>query len=212
MAMRAWVFVCTWTLIFLFVETCVSQGLCGSSLSTDGGCWFSCPNGDGDNLSATGATISLTAVFVGNPIEGIPRCDIWVFDCDPLRDMVLCGGHRSVNADSVTDADGKTTISGKVASGGCADGIIVVVQGWVVPDPVCATDMCLPISVRTPDLNGSNVVDLADLALFATMFPPNPYGMCADLNCDGAVGLGDLARFAFHFGPPGHECGSISCP
>jgi hypothetical protein len=44
------------------------------------------------------------------------------------------------------------------------------------------------------------------------MYPPNPYGPCADLNCDGAVGLADLARFAFHADPPGHQCGTISCP
>jgi hypothetical protein len=53
---------------------------------------------------------------------------------------------------------------------------------------------------KSPDLDGNGAVNLADLARFATAWPPNPYGFCQDLNCDGVINLGDLALFATHWG------------
>jgi hypothetical protein len=52
---------------------------------------------------------------------------------------------------------------------------------------------------KSPDLDGNGMVNLGDLARFATAWPPNPYGFCQDLNCDGVVNLGDLALFAAHW-------------
>lgn len=56
-----------------------------------------------------------------------------------------------------------------------------------------------PGGTKSPDLDGDGDVDLADLARFATGYPPNPYMFCADYNCDGMVSLPDLAIFAIHF-------------
>jgi hypothetical protein len=84
----------------------------------------------------------------------------------------------------------------------------VVIQGFVVLDSLtnCSTDFCCPISLRSPDINGSLGVDLVDLSIFAASFPPNAFDACCDMNVDGTIGLQDLSQFAFHFGPPGHVC------
>ena len=95
-----------------------------------------------------------------------------------------------------------------LAAGGCFDGLSLVVQGFVLFDPLtnCANIKIAPIHVRSPDLDGSFAVDLLDLSIFASYYPPNPYVSCGDLNIDGTVNLQDLSRFASHYGPPGHSC------
>jgi len=183
-------------------------------------CWFACPQGDGNTAIAEGFWFGFTIRDLNNlPIPFIPGTDFWMIDCDPLRNLTLCAGSASSNADSATNSAGKTTISlTTLAVGGCADGLSPVVQGYVLQRnvPPC-TDYCYNgigwpgsnqalIKVRSCDLTGNLIVDLGDLAQFGTYFPPNPYNTCGDFDCNGAVNLGDLARFAFHFGPPGHKC------
>ncbi|UCH85238.1 MAG: hypothetical protein JSW50_05990 [Candidatus Latescibacterota bacterium] len=63
---------------------------------------------------------------------------------------------------------------------------------------------------KTPDLNGDGVVNLQDLAIFATAWPPaGTYLFCADYDCTGFINLVDLAHFATHWlhaGPvPGYN-------
>jgi hypothetical protein len=143
------------------------------------------------------------------PIPNVPAADFWLIDCDPGDAVTLCGGAASSDADSGSNATGMTTMSlTGLAGGGCTDGMALVIQGFVVQDSLtnCATVFCCPIALRSPDINGSLIVDLVDLSLFATSFPPNPPDPCCDMNVDGSVGLQDLSLFAFHFGPPGHVC------
>ncbi|UCG51931.1 MAG: hypothetical protein JSW58_17500 [Candidatus Latescibacterota bacterium] len=182
--------------------------LCGSDASSNGGCIRVCPKGDGDHLSDIGATIYVTVISQDQPIPNIPAADFWLIGCDPLEEMVLCSGSASSNADHPTDQQGQTTISGPIAAGGCSDGLALIVQGIIIPDPDadCSVWLCLPINARSSDLDGNNIVDLPDLALFAAVFVGGPYDKCMDLNCDGSVGLQDLALFAEHFEPVRHRC------
>jgi hypothetical protein len=198
-------------LISLLITPPISLGqivdLCGSTATTAGGCLLVCPEGDGFNLSSVGATISVTVIYQGDPVPNIPAADFWLIGCDPLDEMVLCGGSASCSADAPTDSQGQTTIGGPIIAGGCAESLAVVVQGIVLYDPeACASLLCLPIKVRSPDLDGNLVVDLTDLARFSQAFYPQPYQACADFNCDQTVDIQDLAMFAFHFTVPQHDC------
>ena len=58
-------------------------------------------------------------------------------------------------------------------------------------------------SYRSPDFDGNSVVNLVDLATFASHYPPAPFAMCCDLDCNGIIGLQDLALFALHYGHVG---------
>jgi alpha-tubulin suppressor-like RCC1 family protein len=57
------------------------------------------------------------------------------------------------------------------------------------------------------DVNGDNVIDLQDFALFAAAFGSDPtspnWNPNADLNCDGVVDLSDFSLFAQFFGDVG---------
>jgi len=171
---------------------------------------FVCPQGDTESFIEQGWMINVRVVSLGMGwLENIPPSDMWLVDCDPNNEVSLCGGHLSSNADSATNASGLTTFSlGTLAAGGCANGVVVVVKGSVFYDEQqgCAVEECLPIHVRSPDINGDLAITLADLTLFSWTFPPQPYGMCGDMNADGTVSLADLSLFSFHFGPPGHAC------
>ena len=175
---------------------------------------FVCPQGDTESFTNQGWWISLYISVANNngPAGGVPGQDIWLVGRDPVNNIVLCLGSQSSNADAPTDLDGNTTISNStLAGGGCGNGLAVVIQGWVISDPAtgCTTDKILPINVRSPDLDGSMLVDLVDLSMFATHFPPHAYESCSDFNLNGVVDLQDLSRFAAHFGPPGHRCGAF---
>jgi len=171
---------------------------------------FVCPLGDTDSFLDQGWWIWICVLDQnGAPIPNVPLADFWLIDCDIANDAVLCGGAASSNADSNSNAAGMTTMSlGTLTGGGCADGMALVIQGFVVLDSLtnCTTDFCCPIYLRSPDINGDLIVNLQDLSLFAGNYPPQAYGPCSDMNVDGAVGLQDLSLFAFHFGPPGHAC------
>lgn len=191
-----------------------------------GCCYFACPLGDTDTFIDSGPTPGPATgegwyiricVFEEDctPIAAVPVADFWVIDCDPIDDLALCAGGASSNADSLTNENGYTTMSvTTLAAGGCVEGLAVVVQGFVLLDSVggCADVICHDIDVRSPDINGDLCVDLVDLAIFATSYPPQAYDACCDFECDGDVDIVDLARFAFHFGPPGHECSPPGCP
>lgn len=183
-------------------------------------CLFVCPQGDTPafcNQPSTGNGWRIrVCVFEadGTPVPAVPAADFWLIDCDPLADIALCAGSASTAADSVTNANGYTTLCGSVlAGGGCVDGLATVVQGFVLLDTLtCTTPICKPINVRSPDISGDLCVDLIDLAVFAGSYPPQAYDACCDFDCNGIVDVVDLAQFAFHFGPPGHECSPPGCP
>ncbi|UCG50538.1 MAG: hypothetical protein JSW58_10035 [Candidatus Latescibacterota bacterium] len=66
-----------------------------------------------------------------------------------------------------------------------------------------------PGGTKSPDLDGNGMVNLVDLSIFASAWPPGPYLYCADYDCSGFIGLQDLALFAAHYqhmGPiPGYN-------
>jgi hypothetical protein len=178
---------------------------CNSIYNLPEGVLFACPQGDGDPLGPQGLTIE---VFVRDntnvPIKGIPAEDFWLVGCNDL--LELCGGSASIDASGPTDANGYTTIVGDLAGGGCdSGGVRIVVQGTVLGAGVCGTP-CIPIKVRSPDINGNLLVNLADFALFGAGYtsPPKPYDECLDFATSfGIVNLGDFAKFGSHYN---HVC------
>jgi hypothetical protein len=168
---------------------------------------FVCPEGDTDSFIDQGWWISLTCNDTsGFPDVGILPGDFWLISVD--ESVALCMGPASAAADSATNANGQTTLSNTtLVGGGCADGLALVALGKVLTEPDCVTLTVEPIYVRSPDIDGSLSVDLVDLSIFATHFPPGLYESCCDFDINGSINLQDLALFAAHFGPPGHQCG-----
>jgi hypothetical protein len=179
----------------------VTSGIPGTiiTLVGDGGCYVTCPGGDGDGLAEIGAVITVTVMDItGAPIVGIPAYDYWLIGCED--NMVLCAGSNAINADSASNSAGVTTISGSLVAGGCDNSLVVVVQGIIADDPPgSGAWLCLPYDTKSPDITGDGgvvdlVVDLVDLATFAAGYtsPPQAYDACFDFNCDGVVGIVDF--------------------
>jgi hypothetical protein len=184
----------------------VSGGIvdpCNSSASGASGVLFACPQSDGDQLSGSGLTITVTVkddvLPTGNPIPGIPAADIWLIGCNDL--LTLCGGSGAISASAPTDINGVTTIVQDLAAGGCDNGgVRVVVQGIVIGAGICG-DPCVLISVRSADINGNLVINLVDFATFGTGYPspPKVYNPCIDYVAPfGTVNLPDFAKYGTH--------------
>ncbi len=175
---------------------------CSNRVRANAGTLFTCPQGDGDALSANGLTITVTIYDCLSPAVGIPASDFWVIGCNDL--LGLCGG-RGIGATGPTDENGQTTITGIIAAGGCDTGVSVVLQGKVIQNDDCGRN-CMPIKIRSPDINGNLVVDLVDFAIFGTGYtsPPKPYNECIDFYAPfGTVTLGDFGKWASHLN---HGC------
>ena len=163
--------------------------------------------GGGDQLSDLGADISVVAKDnVGAAIPAIPAADFWVIGCND--GLVLCGGSAAVNADSVTNALGQTTITNALRVGGCDTGLQVVIQGTIVDEPGnCGTPLCLPIVINSTDLNNDLVSGIQDFSAFGIAYPtvlnplPDPFEPCMDYDCSGGpvLGLVDFSIFAQHY-------------
>ncbi len=177
---------------------------CNSFASSPAGVLFSCPAGDGDALAANGLTINVTILDnVNAPIAGVLAADIWVIGCNNL--LALCGGAGAISASGPTDINGQTTITARLAAGGCDTGIRVVWQGIAIGAGVCA-EPCLPIDVRSCDINGNLVTNLADFAIFGASYtsPPKAYNKCVDYVAPfGTVTLPDFAKYGSH---KDHSC------
>ena len=179
---------------------------CKSTASSATGVNAACPQRDGDALGTAGLTVSVTVKDHSDaPIVGLPRTDIWLVGCD-LK-LFLCGGSAGINAATPTNALGQTTITGKIAAGGCDVGVKVVAQGVVIGGGACAP-VCLGIAVRSPDLVGAAGgppdlrVNSLDLVKFAADYrsPPKAYNPCLDYAAPfGVVDLSDFAVFGKHF-------------
>jgi hypothetical protein len=60
--------------------------------------------------------------------------------------------------------------------------------------------------VKSADINGNLIIDLADFSAFGNGYqsPPKPYNECIDYVAPFAnVGLGDFAKFGTHYQ---HSC------
>ena len=168
-----------------------------------------CPRGDTDSFINQGWSITVIVIDNGgNPFQGIPPADIFVISI-PSNELALCGGSASSNPDAPTNSAGMTTIANStLVAGGCTSEIAIVVQGFVLQDPQagCATKVA-SFEVRSSDVNGSFEADLADLAIFASHYPPNPYGACCDFDFNQIINLVDLSMFAFHMDQQAsHSC------
>jgi hypothetical protein len=169
--------------------------------------YFACPGGDGDRLDAAGLTITLVAKHgTGDPIPGILPSDMWLEPCNSSS-ANICWGTMGSNADSTTNAQGRTTFTRPISAGGCdSTGIRVAVLGVYAKNAndVCDNG-CLPIRFLSSDLNLDLVVDLIDLSEFAKSYtsPPHEYIYCRDYNEDGVIDLVDLSLFSRHYL---HQC------
>jgi hypothetical protein len=159
-----------------------------------------CPQGDGNSL-ADGSNQILVQLRHNCccPVEGASPFDFWLLGTNALT---LCGGSASANADSATNADGYTTISGTMSAGGSDTGLYVCFMGAILgPCPIVG----LPITVVSPDLDADLNVNLTDFALFSFRFPSPPaqYDYSCDYDADGDIDLVDYAIFALHWQ---HHC------
>jgi hypothetical protein len=174
---------------------------CNSSATSPAGVIFACPMGDGDALNVLGLTITVTVldnVGGGSPIPGIPATDMWLISCNDL--LNLCNGSSAITASAATDVNGQSTFTGDIAAGGCDNGgVRVVVQGIVIGAGICA-DPCVPVKVRSSDLNASGVPDITDFSTFASGYPVDPaVNDCRDFNNDSKVDVVDFAKFSQHY-------------
>jgi hypothetical protein len=155
----------------------------------------------------------------GAGVPFVPGPDFWFIDCDPLNDIYLCQGSASAGADSATNANGETTIGNTVPRlGGCANGLLVVVQGFIIKDAGDnCNDQCFDIWIRTPDLFpaagatvGNGIIDFDDYIEFSNGYPPLPPAKCQDLDLDGDVDFDDFVEFGNHYPSPAlpdlHQC------
>jgi hypothetical protein len=137
----------------------------------------------------------------GNPVPNIIPSDIWLISCAPSGELLVC--QEAFIADSSTNANGRTTISGRpLKIGGCGEGLAVVVLAQVILEN-CSTWKCAPIAMRSGDIDADRDIDLVDLSLFAQSFVSGNYDSCCDFNYDGVINLQDFSIFAFHYG---HYC------
>jgi hypothetical protein len=168
-----------------------------SSVSSDGGWLLVLPDGNGPTLASIGATVEVRLVDceTGDPIVGYPAQDV-VLDDHGAATFAFCPG--GTIADGPTDDEGRTTISGGLAGGGHANGVMLVYVGGNPMDRYP-----LPLSVASPDLDASLAVDLADVGLFATEFDLG-VSFRADFTGDARIDLADVGVFASALG--------ASCP
>jgi hypothetical protein len=168
-----------------------------SSASAAGGTLLVVPNGGGETLAEIGSVVTvLVRDCVGNPVNGYPWQDIWLYDMG-AGDISICLDGSA--ADQNTDANGETTISSAIAGGGYTEATLLVYLAGLAMylSP-------LGIQVVSPDINGDLLVNMADLGAFAVDFGSGAYQFRSDLNHDGQINLADVGTFAQSLG--------ASCP
>ncbi len=81
-----------------------------------------CPKGDFEHIrNGCGGTDDYIEVYIrdigGEGIPGIPWTDYWMNACEAEYELCICVQHFV--ADELTDSEGRTTFSGRIAAGGC---------------------------------------------------------------------------------------------
>ncbi len=151
--------------------------------SSCGTCLVVSPNGQN-----TDGSLSFTVIVkdqFGNPINNSNV----VIDFGTLP-VVLCSGQDPGFTAVGTTLSGHTNLSGTVVftprGHGAGSGTVKIYADGV--------QICSLNHVSTTDLNGDNLVDVADLAIFAADQIASI--LDCDLNCDGFVDVADLSLFA----------------
>ena len=171
-----------------------------------------CPQGDFEEIyTGGGGTSDYIRVIArdsgGNGIPGIPWTDYWIQACDAGEELCLCA--QPIVADSLTNENGETTISGRIAGGGCAlNGVYIAIQGrTIVESPSCVDPVCLNMVIVSPDLNADCYVNLSDFGIFATSYNTtqgdSDFDTCCDYNDDNICDLSDFGFFGEHYQ---HQC------
>lgn len=141
----------------------------------------------------------------GNGISGVPWSDYWLQACDPAEELCLCA--NPVVADSLTNSSGETTISGRIAGGGCVvtGGLYLAIQGKIVVtiESGCITVKCVIIIIVSVDLTADCQVNLSDLGVFGLSYNKGlgdpGYNTCCDYNDDDVCNLSDFAFMGAHY-------------
>ena len=145
----------------------------------------------------------------GNGIPGVPWSDYWLQACDPAEELCLCA--NPIVADSLTNASGNTTITGRSSGGGCVivGGLYLAIQGKIVVTVAsgCIEIKCVIIIIVSVDLTADCQVNLSDLGVFGLSYnkalgAPG-YNTCCDYNDDDICNLSDFAYMGAHYQ---HEC------
>jgi hypothetical protein len=180
---------------------------CFITATAPAGVVVACPQGDGTQLGSSGLTVSVTLRdCVNAPWVGLSPDSIRLYSCSDL--LSACGGGPAgVPASVPTDANGHTTIIGAFAAAGCDLGGVVVYAQYFYEGTTGGAGMscwssCLPIKVKSVDLTGDVLVDLADFAVLGAGYtsPPKPYNECVDYRAPyGTVDLNDFVAWAMHY-------------
>ena len=190
------------------VDECLSD--CGTSCSLRVSV---CPAGDFEFIrNGCGGDADYIWVEInddlGVGIEGVPWTDYWMNACDGAQELCLCAS--PIAADSLTNADGRTTFSGRFAAGGCilTGGMYVSCQGkTIVGEPTCIEPTCIDIVIVSPDINVDCFVNLSDLTFFGQSYNKAEgdagYNPCCDYNDDGVCNLSDFSFLGEHYQ---HSC------
>ena len=185
------------------VDEC--ESLAGTSCFLRVAC---CPAGD-FNLIRNGCGGDTDYIWVevkdasGTGIADIPRTDFWIQACEaPL----ICLCPSAFVADSLTNADGRTTFSGVMAIGGCSltGGLYISCQGKTFRDvATCQVPICIDMQIVSPDINGDCAVNSSDLSFFGQSYnraAGDPlYNDCCDYTDDDVCNLSDFSFFGEHY-------------
>jgi hypothetical protein len=141
------------------------------------------------------ATLTLTLTGDGEPIVGWPAEEIWLEATS--GNLLTCV--QGACADHPTDAQGQTTFTLPLLAGGhTALDLNARIYGVVSGEP--GLQSLVDVQVNSPDLSGDLVVNLTDVAMFASQYMvPGGYTYAADLYWDGRLNLSDLALMAAGF-------------
>ena len=125
----------------------------------------------------------------GQPVVGLPASSIVL----SAPTLCICPGGNI--ADGPTDAEGRTTFSGRIRGGGYAESLTLFVDGTAVVTNI-------PVRINSPDSVPQSPcsVDAGDHSVPLRVGIPSQYTICADLNEDGVIDLIDLIIYSAWLG------------